>query len=119
VCSSPRADLAGHFFDDAQKTIAPARQLRPYIRSRELRSVVESVHSNIARKMKGWIKHKICHMALTRDGARAIPACTKAFLMPGLFRVNSIASVGSGRRGHQMNDGAKPDIELTSPNDRF
>ena len=30
----------------------------------------------------------------------------------------SIASVGSGRRGDQMNDGAKPDIEPTSPDDR-
>jgi len=87
VCSSPRADLAGHFFDNAQKTIAPARQLRPYIRSRELRSVVESVHSNIARKMKGWIKHKIRHMALTRDGrARSPNVCTKAFFTARPFQ---------------------------------
>src|SRR2546421_1759881 len=64
----PVAGLAGHLFDNAHKTIAPARQPRPYIRSREVRSVVESAHSNIARKTKGGIKHKIRHMALTGDG---------------------------------------------------
>src|SRR3989442_15956658 len=92
MCSSPPAGLAGHLFDNAHKTIAPARQPRPYIRSRELRSVVESAHSNIARKTKGWIKHKIRHMALTGDGqslfrrARSPNVCAKTFLRPGLFR---------------------------------
>jgi hypothetical protein len=95
VGSSPPAGLAGHLFDNTQKTIAPARQPRPYIGSRELRSVVESAHSNIARKPKGWIKHKIRHMALTGEGqslfrrARSPNVCAKTtFLSPGLFRVN-------------------------------
>jgi hypothetical protein len=94
MCSSPPAGLAGHLFDNSHKTIAPARQPRLYIRSRELRSVVESAHSNIARKTKGWIKHKIRHMALTGDGqsllwrARSPNVCAKTFLRPGLFRVN-------------------------------
>jgi hypothetical protein len=92
VCSSPPAGLAGHLFDNAHKTIAPARQPRPYIRSRELRSVVESAHSNIARKTKGWIKHKIRHMALTRDGqsllwrARSPNVCAKTLFKARPFQ---------------------------------
>src|SRR5262245_2695547 len=94
MCSSPPAGLAGHLFDNSHKTIAPARQPRPYIRSCELRSVVESAHRNIARKTKGWIKHKMRHMALTGDGqslfrrARSPNVCAKTFLRPGLFRDN-------------------------------
>jgi len=86
VGSSPPAGLAGHLFDNAHKTIAPARQPRPYIRSRELRSVVESAHSKIARKTEGRIKHKMRHMALTGDGqslfrrARSPNVCAKTFL---------------------------------------
>jgi hypothetical protein len=68
MCSSPPAGLAGDLFDNSHKTIAPARQPRPYIRSCVLRSVGESTYRNIARKTKGWIKHKIRHIALTRDG---------------------------------------------------
>jgi hypothetical protein len=92
MCSSPPAGLAGHLFDNSHKTIAPARQPRPYIRSCELRSVVESAHRNIARKTKGWIKHKIRHIALTRDGqslfrrARSPNVCAKTFLRPGVFQ---------------------------------
>jgi len=118
VGSSLRADLARYLFDNPHKTIAPAWQLRPYVRSREIRSVVESVHSNIVRKMKGWIKHKIGHMALTRDGAARSPNfAPKPFYGPAFS--GSIASVGSGRRSDQMNDGSKPDIDPTSPNDRI
>src|SRR5262249_41948020 len=63
-------------------------------------------------------KHKIGHMALTRDGAARSPNfAPKPFYGPAFS--GSIASVGSGRRGDQMNDGAQPDIEPTSPNDRI
>jgi hypothetical protein len=48
MCSSPPAGLAGDLFDNSHKTIAPARQPRPYIRSCVLRSVGESTYRNIA-----------------------------------------------------------------------
>jgi len=63
LASSPPAGLAGHLFDNAHNTIALARQSGADIRSRKLRSVVESAHSNIARKTKGWVKHEIRHTA--------------------------------------------------------
>jgi hypothetical protein len=38
-----------------------------YIRSCELSGVVESAHSNVARKPKGWVEHKIHHAVGTRE----------------------------------------------------
>jgi hypothetical protein len=64
----------------------------PYIRSSELCSVVEGAHGNVARKTKWWIKHKMRHIALTRDGqslfrrARSPNVCAKTFLRPGVFQ---------------------------------
>src|SRR5262249_23134606 len=44
-----------------------------YIRSCELSGVVERAHSNVARKTKEWVEHKIRHAVGTR-GIIAVPA---------------------------------------------
>jgi hypothetical protein len=64
--SNARAGLVGYLFETAHKAVAPMWQPGPYIRSRELSSVVEGAHSNVAHKTKGWIEHEIRHATETR-----------------------------------------------------
>jgi hypothetical protein len=65
--SNTRAGVVGYLFETAHQAIAPMWQLRAYIRSRELSSVVERSHSNLAHKAKGWLEHEIRHAAETRE----------------------------------------------------
>jgi hypothetical protein len=65
--SNTRAGVVGYLFETAHQAIAPMWQPGAYIRSCELRSVVEGVHSNLARKPKGWLEHEIRHAAETRE----------------------------------------------------
>jgi hypothetical protein len=53
--------------DDAHKTVAPMWQPGPYIRSRELSSVVEGAHSHVARKTKRWLEYEIRHATEIRE----------------------------------------------------
>ena len=65
--SNTRARVIGHLFETAHHAIAPMWQPGTYIRSCELSSVVERAHSNVARKTKGWVEHKIRHAVGTRE----------------------------------------------------
>jgi hypothetical protein len=56
--SNTHAGVVGYLFETAHNAIAPMWQPRAYIRSCELSGVVESAHSNIARKTKGC-RHKL------------------------------------------------------------
>jgi len=62
-----RAGLVGYLFETVHNAIAPVWQPGAYLRSCELSSVVERVHSNVARKTKGWLEHEIHHAAETRE----------------------------------------------------
>ena len=62
-----RAGLVGYLFEAAHNAIAPIRQPGAYIRSGELRGVVEGAQSNVARKAKGRLEHEIRHAAETRE----------------------------------------------------
>src|SRR6516225_9791050 len=59
--------LVGYLFEAAHNAIAPIRQPGAYIRSGELRGVVEGAQSNVARKAKGRLEHEIRHAAETRE----------------------------------------------------
>jgi hypothetical protein len=65
--SNTHAGVVGYLFETAHNAIAPMWQPGAYIRSCELSSVVERAHSNVARKPKGWVEHKIHHVAETRE----------------------------------------------------
>ena len=62
-----RAGLVGYLFETVHNAIAPVWQPGAYIRSCELSGVVERAHSNVARKTKGWVEHKIRHAVGTRE----------------------------------------------------
>jgi hypothetical protein len=65
--SNTHAGVVGYLFETAHKAIAPMWQPGAYIRSCELSGVVERAHSNVARKTKGWVEHKIRHAVGTRE----------------------------------------------------
>src|SRR5262249_15057667 len=68
-----------------------------YIRSCELSGVVERAHSNVARKTKGWVEHKIRHAVGNSRGIIAVPAAravtrmldTKLCRFPHYFEATS------------------------------
>ena len=62
-----RAGLVGYLFETAHQAITPMWQPGAYIRSCELSSILESSHSNLARKTKRWLEHEIRHAAETRE----------------------------------------------------
>src|SRR5215471_10908870 len=65
--SNTRAGPVGYLFETVHNAIAPVWQPGAYIRSCELSGVVERAHSNVARKTKGWVEHKIRHAVGTRE----------------------------------------------------
>src|SRR5262245_34125980 len=65
--SNTHAGVVGYLFETAHNAIAPMWQSGAYIRSCELSGVVERAHSNVARKTKGWVEHKIRHAVGTRE----------------------------------------------------
>jgi hypothetical protein len=65
--SNTHAGVVGYLFETAHNAIAPMWQPGAYIRSCELSGVVERAHSNVARKTKGWVEHKIRHAVGTRE----------------------------------------------------
>src|SRR5499427_4437638 len=65
--SNTGAGVIGDLFETAHNAIAPMWQPGAYVRSCELSSVVERTHSNVARKTKGWVEHKIRHAVGTRE----------------------------------------------------
>src|SRR5262249_25778692 len=88
--SNTHAGVVGYLFETAHNAIAPMRQPGAYIRSCELSGVVERAHSNVARKTKGWVEHKIRHAGGTREeysqsGRPAQPpeCWTQTFVSPG------------------------------------
>src|SRR5262249_39056295 len=75
----------------AHNAIAPMWQLGAYIRSCELSGIVERSHSNVARKPKGWVEHKIHHAVGTREAQSQFrrhaqsPECwTRNFVSSGI-----------------------------------
>jgi len=65
--SNTHAGAVGYLFETAHNANAPMWQPGAYIRSCELSGVVERAHSNVARKTKGWVEHKIHHAVGTRE----------------------------------------------------
>ena len=65
--SNTHAGVVGYLFETAHNAIAPMWQPGAYIRSCELSGVVERAHSNVARKTKEWVEHKIRHAVGTRE----------------------------------------------------
>src|SRR5262245_30744051 len=95
--SNTHAGVVGYLFETAHHAIAPMWQPGAYIRSCELSGVVERAHSNVARKTKGWVEHKIRHAVGNSRGIIAVPAAravtrmldTKLCRFPHYFEATS------------------------------
>src|SRR5262245_40706145 len=91
--SNTHAGVVGYLFETAHNAIAPMWQPGPtYIRSCELSGVVERAHSNVARKTKGWVEHKIRHAVGTREAysqfrrhAQSRECWTRNFVSSGII----------------------------------
>src|SRR5690242_8446223 len=64
-----RAGVVGYLLETAHQAIAPMRQARANIGSREVSGIVEGAHGNFAGKPKRWLKHELGHAAETPEGS--------------------------------------------------